>query len=923
MNAFPGSKWWKVDFHAHTPASVCYGRNHPDAKTLKKYPLKDWLLDYMKAGIDCVAVTDHNTGASIDDIKAAYKDLVERKPAEFRELTILPGVEITALGNVHILGIFPEQTTSEEINTVVDNCEYSGTKGESDDCTDKATALVVNKIADKGLAIPAHVDGKKGIFNELHGATLKKVLDNKNILAMECSPNLKLPSLYSDAKLNWARVAGSDQHHPTGKPGQKFPGSHFTWVKMDTPSWDELRQALLAHEVCILEQDEDDPNQTPAIYLRSIAIKEMSHCGAAPRKPLTLDFNPFFNTIIGGRGSGKSTVMESIRIASKRSELLKNDNMTKLAQDLAEFMMLARDRGVMKPDTELSLTVMRRGVEYRLTWKQNGDHLLEHADGSEWIPSEVEGDLLDRFSMDIFSQKQIYTLASAPQGLLAIIDRGPEVNFQEWKSRWDAKVSEYRQRREEHRGILAKTNSEKSVSAKLVDIKNDMSSYEELGHGEKLIEYQYRKRQKQSIPLADDFGNLAERVRALAESIRVAPILDGLFQEDDQHEAEVREIHASTLTELSTIAVELQNASRKITTTTQTRKESLEKSKWFEAVRNAEVEYEKLQADYEDKDRKLEDYDEWVKQRGDCEKELIQIEEHRNAAARLQKKIEACHAELIELRAELYRKRKSFIDNTLKGNRYVKMELVPYGETSQVEAKYRELFDLKTGYENSLLDRERSCGLLWDLATWETEDPTGKTIPDRLNELKDFTYQMISTEEKVPGKEYMDGRLPTNLANKFASNPSCMDNLLTWWPEDLLRVQHGDPKQSGFKELEKGSAGQKAAAMLAFLLSHGTTPLIIDQPEDDLDSELIYSLIVQHILDKKRHRQLVFVTHNANIVVNGDAELVHALGFGGGQIRLDASGGLGNESIRDRICNIMEGGKIAFQKRYNRIVHDK
>jgi DNA repair exonuclease SbcCD ATPase subunit len=111
--------------------------------------------------------------------------------------------------------------------------------------------------------------------------------------------------------------------------------------------------------------------------------------------------------------------------------------------------------------------------------------------------------------------------------------------------------------------------------------------------------------------------------------------------------------------------------------------------------------------------------------------------------------------------------------------------------------------------------------------------------------------------------------------------------------------------------------------MLAFLLSHGTTPLIIDQPEDDLDSELIYSLIVQQIIDKKGQRQLILVTHNANIVVNGDAELVHALGFGGDQIRLQASGGLGKKTIRDKICSIMEGGKTDFKKRYNRIVHDK
>ena len=925
MNAFPGSKWWKVDFHAHTPDSVCYGRHHPDEQALKKYPLKDWLLDYMKAGIDCVAVTDHNTGAAIDKIKAAYQDLAERRPAGFRELTIFPGVEITALGNVHILGIFPEQTKSEEINTVVDNCEYDGAKGASNDCTNKPPAEVIDKITKKGgLAIPAHVGEERGIFRALQGATLKKVLESEAIIAMECSTDWEPPQSYLEKKINWARVTGSDQHHPTGEPGQKFPGSHFTWVKMEIRSWEELRQALLAHEVCVLDQTEENPNKTPDFYLRSLTIKEMSHCGALPSRPLTFEFNPFFNAVIGGRGTGKSTALESIRIAARRKDQLKKDGMDKLAQDLDEFMRLTTQHGVMKADTELVLIVARRGIDYRLTWRQDGNHSLEHFEMCEWIPSQNEGDLLDRFPMDIFSQKQIYTLASAPQGLLAIIDRSPDVNKLDWQSRWDIKVHEYRELKERQRGLLAKTVNEKSLNARLVDLNNDMKTYEESGHGETLTEYQYRKRQKQAIPLTDDFDDLADEVKSLADDIQVTKIPDDVFKDGDPHEAEIREIHSAMLGELNTIGVELQNVSKRIEAVTETRKKSLEASKWYAAVQHAEAEYQKLQVLYEGKDNKLEDYDEWVKQRGTCEKELAKIEEHRNDARKLETEIATCLKGLIELREELYDNRKAFIERTLKGNQYVQMELVPYGVISQVEAKYRELFDMKSGYEGSILDREKQCGLLWDVANWEASDPTGKTIPALLDDVRKSTALMITTGEKVPGKEYMDGRLPTKLANIYDTRPSSLDDLLTWWPEDLLRVRHGDPKrENDFKELEKGSAGQKAAAMLAFLLSHGTTPLIIDQPEDDLDSELIYSLIVQQIIDKKRQRQLILVTHNANIVVNGDAELVHALGFGGDQIRLQASGGLGKKSIREKICSIMEGGKIAFKKRYNRIVLDR
>jgi hypothetical protein len=93
----------------------------------------------------------------------------------------------------------------------------------------------------------------------------------------------------------------------------------------------------------------------------------------------------------------------------------------------------------------------------------------------------------------------------------------------------------------------------------------------------------------------------------------------------------------------------------------------------------------------------------------------------------------------------------------------------------------------------------------------------------------------------------------------------------------------------------------------------------MDQPEDDLDNALIYDLVVRQIHANKNRRQLIIVTHNPNIVVNGDAELVHALKFERGQVQLHLQGGLEEESVRNAICDIMEGGREAFEKRYKRI----
>ena len=74
-----------------------------------------------------------------------------------------------------------------------------------------------------------------------------------------------------------------------------------------------------------------------------------------------------------------------------------------------------------------------------------------------------------------------------------------------------------------------------------------------------------------------------------------------------------------------------------------------------------------------------------------------------------------------------------------------------------------------------------------------------------------------------------------------------------------------------------GSPGERSAAMLAFTLSYGDSPLVLDQPEDDLDSALVSELIVTQFRDARWKRQLIVVTHEANIPVNTDAERTTAL----------------------------------------------
>ena len=117
------------------------------------------------------------------------------------------------------------------------------------------------------------------------------------------------------------------------------------------------------------------------------------------------------------------------------------------------------------------------------------------------------------------------------------------------------------------------------------------------------------------------------------------------------------------------------------------------------------------------------------------------------------------------------------------------------------------------------------------------------------------------------------------------------------------------------KLLRKHSIGQRASALILFILTQNNNDIIfIDQPEDDLDNKVIYDEVITAIIKMKPNIQFVFATHNANIPVLGDAERVLVVEFQ--DTKIDVS--QGNIDLGDthkQIVDIMEGGKEAFDKR--------
>ena len=141
-------------------------------------------------------------------------------------------------------------------------------------------------------------------------------------------------------------------------------------------------------------------------------------------------------------------------------------------------------------------------------------------------------------------------------------------------------------------------------------------------------------------------------------------------------------------------------------------------------------------------------------------------------------------------------------------------------------------------------------------------------------------------------------------------------------PTTEIRLNTSPSHESpSWHALEALSTGQKATAILLLLLLTSDAPLIIDQPEDDLDNRFITEGIVPRMRTEKRRRQFVFSTHNANIPVLGDSELTIGLTASGeaaegkAHIAPEHMGSIDEQDVRELIEEILEGGKEAFERR--------
>lgn len=937
---YPGARWWKFDFHTHTPASKDTGAWQAAIGTPNALTPHTWLLKYMAAGIDCVAVTDHNTGEWIDTLKAAYAEMKREAdagapPAGFRELHLFPGVEISVQGGFHLLAIFDPSATSQTISDLLARVDYQGTRGDSDGVTRIGAAQVVERIlAAGGLAIPAHVDGDKGLLQVepatrkclMDTTTVKQVLQEPGILALEwAAASSPVPMVLDELKLHFASVVGSDCH---SFQGSAVPGSRYTWIKMAQPSAEGLRLALLdGQEVSVRRSDESSgfaPFNTPEHFIESIEIRDARYMGRG-RLPASVTLNPYFNALIGGRGTGKSTIVHALRLAYRREKELSPNS--EAGQTFNRFNKVARtrsDEGGLRADTAIHVQVHRDGTSYRLVWRQDGQgHVVEEWDAAtgSFKPSASQAVTEQRFPLRLFSQGQIAALAGdSQQALLKVIDNAAGTQSQQ--AAFEEAKRAFLAARAQMRELEGRLQGRESLTLALQDIRRKLARFEGADHAAVLKNYQRTSRQSRELERQfEASAELAARLTGLAGDLLAEDLPEGLFDtnEDGPALSLVQALHAA----IAKARQEVESTAAGLLARRQVLRGEMEASPWFVRIDAAKAAYDQLKADLQQQGvSDPSEYGRLVQENQRLEAELKRLETLQKQHADLREKTSALLEQVQSARRAIGAQRSTFLHTTLQGNSFVRIELIPYSRDAQgIERSLRELLGAADGkYVDDLYQEQEGVlprGLVADLlGTFHLGE---QDVLDTAAFEQALRAQKSRLLQACRGQAEFGGWFNKFLKAEADKRPEFIDHILCWFPEDGLQVEYsrkGDGQD--FQSIGQASAGQRAAAMLAFLLAHGNEPLVLDQPEDDLDNHLIYGLVVQQIRSNKLRRQLIIVTHNPNIVVNGDAELIHVLDFNH-QCHVKQTGSLQDKAMRSEVCQVMEGGEEAFERRYQRL----
>jgi energy-coupling factor transporter ATP-binding protein EcfA2 len=633
MGIINGTRWHKCDLHLHTPASKCF-RNRDISP-------KEWVKKAIDEGLSCVAVTDHNTGEWIDEIVEVSKET---------SLTVFPGVEITCSdAKIHMLILFDvhKRTTDIEDFLIQGGIPRSDF-GEANAHTSKNLEDITNLAKACGaIVIPAHIDEFNGISNAsyqireslfknnsitsvqlVHSEFLKSSPSQedkaslKDKLMMYYHTDIgedRIKSYYSTVKQavenGKAILTFSDNPHADGdsKHGIWGIGTRYTWIKMDeNPNLEGLRQAFLLHDLRI-KSDFDSPQvpyETPDLWLESVSIYNSEITG---KDKVEYNFSSQMTTIIGGRGTGKSSVIKLLRgVFGKDKDL---DTFSSLRTEHSDFFKLKNNKnkkGILKPDTKIEVIFIRNKNRYKITatefseetnniiltrrYNLNIEKWDEEKEIYRDVPDHVE-DIIDFFDFTMFSQRQIFEVAQTPNALRDMID-GAIKGLDKLKKNGEETCAKYCEASLKIRRLSTLIKEKGKYEVALNDIAEQISSYQKSGVTELI-----KKREQFNLDIEKVFKlitkDLNKKENLLHEVTEEFSLNKyDIDRIDDIYQPEINDTISHIYTELVYIKDGLENFKSRITKLQGESRERFSKSTWNK-------DYNRIDREFEEKKREL------------------------------------------------------------------------------------------------------------------------------------------------------------------------------------------------------------------------------------------------------------------------------------------------------------------------------
>jgi predicted ATPase len=866
---FPeGARWVRADFHLHTPAD-----NHFE-KFAPEFDWKAAYLDRLKSeNIAVGVITNHNRFDC-----AEYKSL--RKAARHHGIALLPGVELSVQGGrsgVHLLlvldpdtWVFNREAADHPDRFLNVLFEHTPNRESEDTACPWTITQVLEKLDEHrhqgrdSFVIFAHADDAKGAFAEVGpglGQHFNQLFLRSVLGAQKCRSRNNWNNLrqwVGGAAWEPAKVEGSDCKTlaDVGRAHEENGQPSQTWLKLGALTFDAVRLALSP------EFRSHRLGSAPArpSHARLVSLGWQGGNGLLDGRAIAL--SPDLNALIGVRGSGKSTLLESLRY------LL--DLRISPETDRDDYKATLPEHALGGGGKVFAELVTGDGTTYRIerTLGQPPKVLRDKTP----IPN-LRPDALLRARY--FGQKDLASFGERGFGN-ELVRRFTDGSSAPAENALLAQV-------ERHLGDMDKSQDVdsrlESLVADLAKTEEDLRRFQELGLADKLKEQiAYEKDVDHSVHAVAQIADTAAALRsarddhahALRALLRHQPAGDGV------HYADIRraiERASAALARIENVLPELEAEVAAATAAHHAMEAALDaKKESFAEIRRGL----NLQGELNP--------DTFVHLTRNRDNLLARKKELESVIARQAIFATAMRADLERLRAawqSAHEARIAEIERLNQSSAEIRILLSYCGDRAAFTEKLRGLIS-GTLQRPTLEKITRAMGdgpqLYLDLTGDSADLIAAGLAPDQIVKLRD------------------------------ALSPHWRE-LLGWRAPDKVEITYKG------KPLSAHSIGQRATALLQFLLSQNDHDLlIIDQPEDDLDNETLYNEIVTRILALKGRRQLVFVTHSPTIPVLGDAEQVVACAYSPGSIRT-STGGVDAPTIQDEVIRVMEGGQVALERR--------